>query len=377
MRHGKRGSDVIVSVPVGTVVKEINAEAAAIAWAKEDEALGLNAEEKRERKWERWFVSHPNTELAAGEYGPAEEVLRREGFLRRTTVDPVYLDITRPIIEPILLSTGGRGGLGNPHFSQHDAPPPKLASKGLSPDTLTLSFELKLLADVGLVGLPNAGKSTILRALTGRGAEVAGYAFTTLNPQVGVVRVFADGSWKGEEGVVEESETKREREKADRAKGEFMPLPTKTRGQMETVRFTISDNPGLLARASENYGLGHSFLRSIERSLALVYVVDLGSETPEKDLQVLRDELEAYKAGLADKAVAVVLNKGDEVDEDIGRARVEAVQAVVAGWGGVQVIIVSAKFGLGMKRVVEVLSDRVRELRLDQARVESEEEIQQ
>lgn len=369
---------MIVSVPVGTVVKEINAEAAAIAWAKEDDALGLNAQERRERKWDRWFVSHPNTELAAEEFGPAEEVLRKEGFLRRTTVDPVYLDITKPITEPILLSTGGRGGLGNPHFFQHDSPPPRLASKGLSPDTLTLSFELKLLADVGLVGLPNAGKSTILRALTGRGAEVAGYAFTTLNPQVGVVRVFADGSWKGEEGVVEESEVKRDREKADRAKGEYMPLPTKSRGQLETMRFTISDNPGLLARASENYGLGHSFLRSIERSLALVYVVDLGSEVPERDLQVLRDELEAYKSGLANKAVAVVLNKGDEVDEEVGRTRVKEVQNVVAGWGGgVEVVVVSAKFGLGMKRVVEVLSERVRKVRVDQARMEAEEEFEQ
>lgn len=303
-------------------------------------------------------------------------MLRREGFLRRTSVDPVYLDITRPIVEPVLLSSGGRGGLGNPHFAQHDSPPPRLASKGLSPDTLTLSFELKLLADVGLVGLPNAGKSTILRALTGRGAEVAGYAFTTLNPQVGVVRVFADGSWKGEEGVVEESEVQRDREKEDRANGEYIPLPTKTRGQIESMRFTISDNPGLLARASENYGLGHSFLRSIERSLALVYVVDLGSETPEKDLEVLRDELEAYKPGLADKGVAVVLNKGDEVDEEIGRERLQKVKEVVKSWGGgAEVVVVSAKFGLGMKRVVQVLCERVGEVRKDIARVEAEEEL--
>ncbi|EIW71340.1 hypothetical protein TREMEDRAFT_23678, partial [Tremella mesenterica DSM 1558] len=174
-----------------------------------------------------------------------------------------------------LLARGGVGGLGNPHFPSAYGRSSRLASRGVQPPTKTLELELKLLADVGLVGLPNAGKSTLLIGLTGRKAEVAGYAFTTLNPQVGVVRVSHEG------------------------------------GIGEKLRFTIADNPGLIPLASQNVGLGHSFLRSIERSLALAFVLDISIPEPHKALQTLREELDSYSPGLSKKGVVVVLNKAD------------------------------------------------------------------
>jgi GTP-binding protein len=130
----------------------------------------------------------------------------------------------------------------------------------------------------------------------------------------------------------------------------------------------MSDNPGLLPMASENYGLGHSFLRSIERSLALVYVLDLTRPNPEKDLLALRHELEAYKAGLASKGRVVIVNKGDEVDEDVGRQRLQRVKEQVETMGKdndeeLEVITVSAKYGLGLEKVVAALARHVEDAR--------------
>lgn len=377
---------MVLTVPLGTVVREVKREGEAEKIWEEEEGLGLDKEERRRRRWERAFVTHPGLGVDEADYKEAETMLRRER--RFSVVTPSFEeelaelhDVEREIKEPILLARGGQGGLGNPFFagvSEHRAP--RIASKGVQPHTSTYELELKLLADVGLVGFPNAGKSTILRGLTGRRAEVAGYEFTTLNPQVGVVRVWDDGSFgggvtslggdEGDRPVVEESWRERELDQAARDRGEYVPLPrTQRDGQkVEATRFTISDNPGLLPQASENVGLGHSFLRSIERSLALCYVLDFTRPDPASDLLVLHGELEAYKSGLAKKGAVVVLNKGDEVDEELGRKRLVGVRKLVEGMEEkMEVLVLSGKYGLGLERLVDVLAKRVEEARKKEA----------
>ena len=203
--------------------------------------------------------------------------------------------------EPLghFIASGGPGGLGNPHFVSTKNRASKFATRGHEGEYLTLSLELKLLADVGLVGMPNAGKSTLLRALTGGRAksEVASYPFATLNSVVGIVRVAADGTFEGSiSGQTVHDETWRENlvEQVREVRGESAPQnrvteemsktsPTPTRPGhhfdiFEKFRFTIADNPGLISRASENVGLGHAFLRSMERARALAYVVDLSGQ---------------------------------------------------------------------------------------------------
>jgi GTP-binding protein len=158
-------------------------------------------------------------------------------------------------------------------------------------------------------------------------STIAGYAFTTLNPVVGVVRVAEDGSvLGGEDGlasdegdvVYDETVVERRRERELMESGAFADLPTRNRAQgdvheqqLEAFRFTVADNPGLIEDASDNVGLGHSFLRSMERSHALVYVIDLSGPAPWDELRMLREELEKYNVGMSGRARMVIANKAD------------------------------------------------------------------
>jgi len=289
---------------------------------------------------------------------------------------PLVLDLSEPDVEEesqvgggTLIATGGEGGLGNPHFASATNRSPKFATRGRGGDRMTIELELKLLADIGLVGFPNAGKSTILRALTNSKAQVAPYAFTTLNPQVGMVRLWDDGTFDHGPGTFIEDD--RQATSSGIISTASIVDPFRT----EAIRFTIADNPGLLAGASENVGLGHSFLRSIERSLALVYVVDFSKDEPWDDVEVLRMELEAYKEGLSSKARLIIANKADlAVGENGGsedevrtaRAklrRLETAAAYMANSGGegreIQVIAVSGKYRQNLDKVVRTLASIV------------------
>lgn len=176
----------------------------------------------------------------------------------------------------VMVARGGRGGLGNTHFSTSTYQTPRFAEKGEPGQERSLRLELKLLADVSLVGLPNAGKSSLLAALSAAKPKVADYPFTTLEPMLGVVAVpDADSS------------------------------------------FVLADIPGLIEGAHEGVGLGDEFLRHIERTRVLLYVVDgsgLEGHEPLDDLRVVRREVEEYRPELAERPALVVFNKADTVE---------------------------------------------------------------
>ena len=169
-----------------------------------------------------------------------------------------------------MIARGGRGGLGNTHFKTSTHQAPKHAQKGEPGAEHWLRLELRLIADIGLVGLPNAGKSTLLAALTAARPKIADYPFTTLEPNLGVMDLGDD-----------------ER------------------------RPTIADVPGLIEGASSGAGLGHAFLRHVERTRILMHVVDGSGRDPTWDHDVIRDELRAHDPALLEKPILVVFNKID------------------------------------------------------------------
>jgi len=170
-----------------------------------------------------------------------------------------------------MVARGGRGGLGNTHFKTSTHQAPKHAQKGEPGLEHWLRLELRLIADVGLVGLPNAGKSTLLAALTAATPKIADYPFTTLEPNLGVMDL----------------------------------------GDEDERRPTIADVPGLIEGASDGAGLGHAFLRHVERTRILVHIVDGSGRDPGWDFDVIREELRAHDPALLDKPMLVAFNKMD------------------------------------------------------------------
>lgn len=402
-------------------------------WEAEEESLeGMTLSEKRDKMRENRWVHYPRfgeVNIQRDTFKDAEASLykqerERRMARRKKAQQPIYLDldkeenVERSVDAPLgikqheptghLIASGGLGGLGNPHFTSALNRSPKFATRGHEGERITLSLELKLLADIGLVGMPNAGKSTLLRALTGGRAksEVAGYAFTTLNPVVGVVRVGENGTFEGgvagnlvhDETLVEEQQLQERMES-----GEFADALTRNQYHeadasmdggntglraghyfdlVENFRFTIADNPGLISRASENVGLGHSFLRSMERSLALVYVVDLSGPAPWEELHVLREELEKYQPGMSAKARMVIANKadllggdGDSVAVEEAKEKLKTLEAYVKSHMAVEdganpdqplaldVVATSAKFSQNLPKVVTLMRTYVEQAR--------------
>jgi len=175
--------------------------------------------------------------------------------------------------ERVVVARGGRGGFGNARFASPTNRAPTRGEPGGPAARIELALELKLLADAGLVGLPNAGKSTLLARVSAARPKIADYPFTTLVPNLGLVRV----------------------------------------GPLDS--FLLADIPGLIEGASEGKGLGHDFLRHVERCRVLIYLIDATSESPERDLEVLRAEVGKHKRELLDRASLVVWNKIDALPE--------------------------------------------------------------
>jgi GTP-binding protein len=214
--------------------------------------------------------------------------------------------------QTVMVARGGRGGLGNVHFATAVHQAPRHAQKGEPGEERWLRLELRLIADVGLVGLPNAGKSTLLAALTAARPKIADYPFTTLEPNLGVMEL----------------------------------------GPEDERRPTIADVPGLIEGASHGAGLGHAFLRHVERTRVLVHVVDGSSRDPAWDHQVIRDELQAHDPRLLDKPMLVVLNK---MDLPGARAAWPAFEAAMRR-AGLPVEAVSASEGEGIGALRSVIA---------------------
>ena len=414
--NGRNGEPIIIRVPIGTVIRELPANdprRAKDEWESEIDALqDLSPEERVAKVRERRWVHYPGAaedNLERDSFQEAERIFMRQERERRRlrreqNIAPLFLDLNSPItslngpvennleignqaIEGLgyLVAMGGEGGLGNPGFLTTENRSPKFATRGNEGQRITLSLELKILADVGLVGYPNAGKSTLLRAMTGgrAKAEVAGYAFTTLNPSVGVVRIDESCNVLGAEEdnlVIDETKVEAARFKERMERGELAYTSVNTRGDAvdaeEDFRFTVADNPGLISQASENVGLGHSFLRSIERSLALAYVVDFSGPNPEIELQVLHDELEAYKPGLSAKVRVVIANKADllgesgERDVEAAREKLRRLEKFVHTEltpenvpSPLEVIPISAKYSQNLRKILTSLRKYVEEAR--------------
>lgn len=186
--------------------------------------------------------------------------------------------------QSIMIARAGRGGLGNTHFKTSSHQAPKMAQKGEPGEERWLRLELKIIADVGLVGFPNAGKSSLLTAVTAATPKIANYPFTTLEPNLGVVQIDLD------------------------------------------TAFVIADIPGLIEGASQGVGLGHEFLRHVERTRLLLHVIDGSGQStrdPIKDFEQINHELAEYQPKLAEKPQVIVINKIDmpETEENLPRLR--------------------------------------------------------
>lgn len=229
----------------------------------------------------------------------------------------------------VLIAQGGKGGLGNWHFKSPTNQTPRYAQPGIEGRERHLKLELKLIADVGLVGMPNAGKSTLLRSISAARPKVADYPFTTLEPQLGIVDIVGDR------------------------------------------RMVFADIPGLIEGAQQGAGLGHAFLRHIERTKIIVHLLDLyppdGSD-PAENYRVIRRELEAFSPKLADKIEIVAANKMDLAIDD------EAINHLRAELIGTEIYSISGVSKQGVEPLLEIIWGKLKSLAADSAPIRQDEE---
>ncbi|MDB5178701.1 MAG: GTPase obg [Patescibacteria group bacterium] len=223
-----------------------------------------------------------------------------------------------------IIAKGGRGGFGNAHFKSSTRQAPRNAELGERGDAYQLRLELKMVADVGLVGLPNAGKSTLLSVISNAKPEIADYPFTTLVPNLGVVDVDEYG-------------------------------------------FLVADIPGLIEGASQGKGLGDEFLRHIERTAVLLHLIDARSEDPAADYNVIQGELRDYQVDLSAKPQIIVLTKQETVDAEQLKAAEKAVKKAA---GKIPIFVISAQTHAGLLPLLRAAAELVKA-----ARIRHEEEL--
>lgn len=230
--------------------------------------------------------------------------------------------------QTLLVAKGGRGGRGNARFATAQKRAPQFCEPGESGITRELDLELKLIADVGLIGMPNAGKSTLISAISAAKPKIADYPFTTLVPNLGVVKKRTGDS------------------------------------------FVVADIPGLIEGASEGIGLGHEFLKHVERCRFLLHLVDLTSADPLDNYYKINEELKKYSESLYNEYQIVVLNKVDAVDEEIKNHYYEEFKKL-----GKDVFVISAATHENLNSLVNFVSIKVDEIEKPEIKIEVEEDL--
>lgn len=266
-----------------------------------------------DRRFQAGHAGHGSGAMKTGSNGddliihvPCGTLIRESGDER------ILADLTEPG-QRFTAAHGGKGGRGNSHFATSSRRAPKFAEKGDPGEEKSLSLELKLIADVGLAGFPNAGKSSILSAISGAKPKVAGYPFTTLTPNLGVLAV-------------------------------------------DDANVVIADLPGLIEGAHEGKGLGLQFLRHVERTRILLHVIDLSQPDPVATFRALLHEFEEYGAGLDKRPCIIIGNKIDIAGTDSNsQALREEAERLSAPY-----MAVSAMFGTNIPELIKAVADLVR-----------------
>jgi GTP-binding protein len=316
---GHAGKDLIIKVPCGTLVWRNPAPAKPVEEDSEDDDENEIEQENKNPMFSTSTGKRPLLRRAAS--GRALEV-----DLSKEDADAEKLSVLSPKGELVadltqhgqqfILCKGGRGGLGNRNFATAARQTPRFAQPGEPGDEGDFLLELRIVAEVGLVGYPNAGKSTLLTAISRARPKVAPYPFTTLHPQIGIVE-YAD--WK---------------------------------------RLTVCDVPGLIEGAHKNVGLGHKFLRHIQRCEILVLLLDMAgtdNRKPWDDYKQLLSELELYDPALLEKPRLVVANK---MDEAVAEKNLKQFKTKIKK---VKVLPISAAFDQGMEKFRETIRKEVEE----------------
>lgn len=265
---------------------------------------------KYKRQFKAGHGEHGGKNRSSGADGADEYIDVPLGtVVRHADTNEVLFEITADGEEKIILE-GGKGGQGNWHFRTATNQTPRYAQPGIPGQELEVILELKLLADVGLVGFPNAGKSTLLAALTSAKPKIAAYEFTTLKPNLGIVKY------------------------------------------RDFRSFVMADIPGIIEGAAEGKGLGHYFLRHIERNAALLFLIPADSKDISMEYNILLKELRTYNPELIDKQRLVAISKCDLLDEElIGEMR----QELATEFGAVPYLFISSISQLGLQELKDRL----------------------
>ncbi|MFI2741953.1 GTPase ObgE [Zhouia sp. PK063] len=229
--------------------------------------------------------------------------------VKDTETGEILFEITEDKEEKIIVE-GGKGGLGNWHFKSSTNQTPRYAQSGIEGQERFITLELKVLADVGLVGFPNAGKSTLLSVITSAKPKIADYEFTTLKPNLGIVQ------------------------------------------HRDFQTFVMADIPGIIEGAAEGKGLGHYFLRHIERNAALLFLIPADAKDVKKEYEILLDELRRYNPELLDKERFIAISKSDMLDEEL---KAEMKKELDDAFDGVSYMFISSVAQYNIQRLKDKL----------------------